>query len=96
VELHLPDGLPPTHGDRIQLEQVVFNLLQNAIESVAARSAGPRLVCIETTADGDTITVRVRDSGVGLSDPERVFEENVPGGAEFAFTLPAHRGGELE
>jgi C4-dicarboxylate-specific signal transduction histidine kinase len=121
VEVHLPDGLPPTHGDRIQLEQVVFNLLGNAIESVVARGAGPRLVRIETAADGEAITVRVRDTGVGLRDPERVFErfyttkpdgmglglaisrsaveahggrlwaENVPGGAEFVFTLPVLR-----
>ena len=66
--------VPPTHGDRVQLEQVVFNLLQNAIEAVAARGDGPRTVCVETDADGDTVYARVRDTGVGLPDAEKVFE----------------------
>jgi C4-dicarboxylate-specific signal transduction histidine kinase len=121
VEVQLADAIPRTHGDRVQIEQVIFNLLQNAIESVAARGDGPRLVRIETAAEGDMLLVRVRDTGVGLTDPERVFErfyttkpdgmglglaisrsaieahggrlwaQNIPGGAEFAFTLPAYR-----
>ena len=121
VELHLADALPRTSGDRVQIEQVVFNLLQNAIESVVARGDGPRLVRIETAAGGDAVVVSVRDTGAGLKDPDRVFERfyttkpegmglglaisrsaveahggrlwarNIPGGAEFAFTLPAER-----
>jgi C4-dicarboxylate-specific signal transduction histidine kinase len=74
VQARLADPLPPTYGDRIQLEQVVFNLLQNAIEAVAARGDGPRTVAIETAAAGGAVTVRVTDTGVGLADPERVFE----------------------
>ncbi len=69
-----PDPLPLTHGDRIQLEQILFNLLQNAIEAVVARGAGPRLVAVETAVEGDMIAVRVRDTGAGLTDPARVFE----------------------
>lgn len=74
VAVRLADPLPPTYGDRIQLEQVVFNLLQNAIESVAARADGPRTVALETAAAGDFVWLWVRDTGVGLTDPERVFE----------------------
>ena len=55
VQLRLAEPLPPTHGDRVQLEQVVFNLLQNAIEAVAARRDGPRAVQVETSADGDAV-----------------------------------------
>jgi C4-dicarboxylate-specific signal transduction histidine kinase len=74
VQVRLADGLPPTFGDRIQIEQVIFNLLQNAIEAVVARGAGPRAVAVEAAGDGDAVRVRVRDTGVGLPDPERVFE----------------------
>lgn len=73
VQLRLA-AVPPTHGDRVQLEQVVFNLIQNAIEAVAARGDGPRLVTVETAAVDETVQVRVRDTGVGLPDAERVFE----------------------
>ena len=74
VQLRCAEPLPPTHGDRVQLEQVVFNLLQNAIEAVAARRARAAQVQVETSADGDTVRVRVRDTGVGLANPERAFE----------------------
>lgn len=74
VQARLAEPPPRTHGDRVQLEQVVINLLQNAIESVAARGDGPRTVQLETATDGNMTRVRVRDAGVGLPDPDRVFE----------------------
>jgi C4-dicarboxylate-specific signal transduction histidine kinase len=74
VHLRLAEPLPLTRGDRVQLEQVIFNLLQNAIEAVGARGDGPRTVLVETSTAGETVCVRVRDTGVGLADPERVFE----------------------
>jgi len=63
-----------TYGDRVQVEQVLFNLIQNAIESVLERGDGPRTVLVETTATPDDVTVTVRDSGVGIKNPDRVFE----------------------
>lgn len=74
VQTRLAEPLPPTYGDRIQLEQVVFNLLQNAIESVAARADGPHTVTLETTVAGDFVWLWVRDTGAGLTDAKRVFE----------------------
>jgi C4-dicarboxylate-specific signal transduction histidine kinase len=74
VRARLSEPVPLTYGDRVQLEQVVFNLLQNAIEAVVARGAGPRTVVLETVTAGTTVCVRVRDTGIGLIDPERVFE----------------------
>src|SRR5262245_32605567 len=74
VQLRLAQPLAPTYGDRVQLEQVIFNLLQNAIEAIVARRDGPRTVLIETLTGGDVVFVRVRDTGVGLTDAERVFE----------------------
>jgi C4-dicarboxylate-specific signal transduction histidine kinase len=74
VQTRLADPFPPTYGDRVQLEQVIFNLLQNAIEAVGDRGTGPRTVLLETVGAGDMVCVRVRDTGIGLADPERVFE----------------------
>ena len=74
VMLRVSEPLPLTYGDRVQIEQIVFNLLQNAIEAVVARSGGTQTVLIETVGEGDMVLVRVRDTGVGLADAERVFE----------------------
>ena len=74
VQLRLAEPLPPTYGDRVQLEQIVFNLLQNAIESIVTRGAGPRTAFIETATEGAMVFVRVRDTGTGLVQPDRVFE----------------------
>lgn len=69
------DPLPLTYGEAVRLEQIVFNLVQNAIESVAERPAGPRTVEVSTATDGEWVLVRVSDTGVGLTDPERVFDQ---------------------
>lgn len=74
VHARLADQLAPIHGDRVQLEQIVFNLLQNAIEAIVARGDGPRAILIETAATPETVRVSVRDTGIGLPDAERVFE----------------------
>jgi signal transduction histidine kinase len=74
VHLNLANSLPNTYGDRVQIEQVIFNLLQNAIEAVVARDNGPRTVEIETSTCGEIACVVVRDTGIGLLDSERVFE----------------------
>jgi C4-dicarboxylate-specific signal transduction histidine kinase len=61
-------------ADRIQLEQVLINLIQNALDAVTGQPDGRRLVSVTTTTDGDTVTVRVTDSGRGGFDPGRLFE----------------------
>lgn len=68
-----PDPLPPTYGDRVQLEQVFVNLLQNALEAVEG-AGGPRSVVLETRPAGDAVEVRVRDTGPGVSEPAKIFE----------------------
>jgi C4-dicarboxylate-specific signal transduction histidine kinase len=74
VHLNLADSVPLVYGDHVQIEQVIFNLLQNAIEAVVARGDGPRTVQIETARRKEMVCVVVRDTGVGLPDPERIFE----------------------
>ena len=61
------DELPAIVGDRIQLQQVILNLLRNAIDAMAGVDDRPRQLLIRTErGNGDYVRVVVRDSGVGL------------------------------
>jgi PAS domain S-box-containing protein len=76
VQTRLSEGLSPIHGDRVQLQQVVLNLLLNAVEAMGSTEAGARELLISTEQDRTGVLVAVRDSGPGI-DPshlERVFD----------------------
>jgi C4-dicarboxylate-specific signal transduction histidine kinase len=69
LRLHLDPTLPPVNGDRVQLQQVILNLLINAIEAMASINRDDReLQMISRRQDPATVLVAVRDSGVGLGD----------------------------
>ncbi len=76
VQAELADGLPLIRGDRVQLQQVMLNLIINAVEAMTGVSERPRELLI-STAKSETGGVRVamRDSGPGLApaDLERLF-----------------------
>jgi PAS domain S-box-containing protein len=76
LKTQLSEGLPPVLGDRVQLQQVILNLILNAVEAMSDVADGPREVLISTATDKDGVLVAVRDSGPGLprANPERVFE----------------------
>jgi signal transduction histidine kinase len=77
LETELSSGLPPVPGDRIQVQQVILNLVLNALEAIDANDATPRKVVIETGREGATdVRVSVRDSGKGLGPQalEQVFD----------------------
>ncbi|HTN82975.1 MAG TPA: ATP-binding protein [Sorangium sp.] len=77
VRIELAPGLPRVRGDRIQLQQVLLNLLVNALDAVARRPPEARLVVVRTRrADGGQVELSVADSGEGIppADLERVFE----------------------
>jgi C4-dicarboxylate-specific signal transduction histidine kinase len=72
----LDTALPPVFGDRVQLQQVILNLVVNAIEAMGATTGRPRELQIRSERDGrDGVLVTVRDSGPGLplAQPERIF-----------------------
>jgi signal transduction histidine kinase len=123
IQTRLAEGLLSVLGDRVQLQQVLLNLILNAAEAMGSVGAGSRELSISTHQDHTGVVVAVRDSGPGI-DPahlERVFEAfyttksgglgmglsicrsiidahggrlwasaNVPRGAMFQFTVPAH------
>jgi C4-dicarboxylate-specific signal transduction histidine kinase len=76
VKMQLAEKLPRISGDRVQLQQVILNLIMNAVEAMSEATNGPRELLIGSTAALDVVTVDVRDSGPGLpqTDHERVFE----------------------
>ena len=77
VQMQLAEGLPLNQGDRVQLQQVVLNLVLNAVEAMNSVDDAPRALSISAKLwEADEILVAVRDSGPGI-DPqhlERVFE----------------------
>jgi signal transduction histidine kinase len=69
--------LPPIVADRVQLQQVILNLVINAIEAMAATAEGHRELLVGTAADGPaSVLLSVRDSGPGIDRPDadRIFE----------------------
>jgi signal transduction histidine kinase len=75
VETDLGQRLPPVTGDRVQLQQLILNLLLNGIEAMDPVIDQPKRLSIRSKRErDDTVLVEIRDSGVGLKDPDTVFE----------------------
>jgi PAS domain S-box-containing protein len=128
VHTQLAKGLPQIQGDRVQLQQVILNLIVNAVEAMNGTAGGSRKLLISTSEpEPNGVLVAVEDSGPGLAPDrlERAFEAfyttkpsglgmglsisrsiveahggrlwataNLPQGAVFQFTVPAHPDGE--
>ena len=126
VQTQFADGLPFIQGDRAQLQQVMLNLIINAVEAMTEMSEGSRQLLIGTRKEAsDELLVTVQDSGPGLSPGrlDNLFDAfyttkpdgmgmglsicrsiveahggrlwvsaNVPRGAMFQITVPAHSG----
>lgn len=68
VQTQLADGLPLIRGDRVQLQQVILNLIMNAVEAMSGASEGTRELLIDAVQDmSSRVLVSVRDSGPGLN-----------------------------
>jgi len=75
VETNLGQNLPPVTGDRVQLQQLILNLLLNGIEAMDPVTDYPKRLFIRSIQQpDDMVLVEIRDSGVGLKDPDTVFE----------------------
>jgi len=77
LRLDLGDDLPLVNGDRVQLQQVILNLIRNASEAMSAVDDRPRLLLIRTERDEDErVRLTVKDAGVGFAPhaADRLFE----------------------
>jgi PAS domain S-box-containing protein len=77
LETHLAEDVPRILGDRIQLQQVLLNLVMNAIEAMSGVEAGPRALRVSSEPVAATeVVITVRDSGPGFEAQhfERLFE----------------------
>jgi signal transduction histidine kinase len=64
----LGEGLPLIEGDRVQLQQVVLNLIVNAVQAMGAVAEGPRELFITTAQiEPNSVVVAAKDSGPGLA-----------------------------
>jgi nitrogen-specific signal transduction histidine kinase len=73
----LQDNLPSVDADRVQVQQVLLNLVVNAVEAMGSEKTSPREVVIASSRDAaGNVVVSVRDSGPGLNDEQiaRVFD----------------------
>jgi PAS domain S-box-containing protein len=103
IRAQFADDLSPISGDRVQLQQVVLNLVMNAMEAMSSVDERPRELLITTrNLDADQVQVTVEDSGTGL-DPntlDKIFDPfytTKPGGMGMGLSvsrsiLQAHGG----
>jgi PAS domain S-box-containing protein len=77
IELDVAPGLPPVQGDRVHLQQVLLNLMVNALDATASDESGLRLIRVSAgLTDSGRVEMAVRDNGPGIP-PEllgRLFE----------------------
>ncbi len=75
VETDLDAALPPALADRVQVQQVLVNLIRNGIEAMKANAGVPKSLAIGSRRDGgNMVVVEVRDNGGGIAEPARIFE----------------------
>jgi len=92
VRTQLAEGLPRVQGDRVQVQQVVLNLIINAIEAMRDVGEEERELLISTRNESDGVSVEVRDSGQGFAPEtlEHVFEAfytTKPGGLGMGLSI---------
>ncbi len=105
VETALAPDLPPIEGSEDRLVQVVLNLLLNARQALSGRSDG--WIRVETSAEGESVVLRVRDNGPGVPTAirERIFDpffttrgpgEGTGLGLAIAYDIVREHAGSLE
>ena len=98
-----PD-LPSVNGDRVQLQQVLINLVMNGVEAMHSPTDRPRELLIRSTANSNHVLIQVQDSGEGLNPQqvEHIFEpfftskpEGIGMGLSISRSIVESHGGRL-
>jgi PAS domain S-box-containing protein len=71
LNLYVAEGLPPVLGDRTQLQQVVLNLVMNAMHAMHDQTPDRRLLTVRVAEDRDRVRVEVEDTGPGIPELDR-------------------------
>jgi C4-dicarboxylate-specific signal transduction histidine kinase len=90
ARMQLADGVPHIVGDKVQLQQVILNLIINGIEAMSEVREGLRELLISTCNTGTGgVIVAISDSGPGLPDAgsERIFDSTAPGGLGMGLSI---------
>jgi signal transduction histidine kinase len=93
LRVNLAEKLPAVRGDRVQLQQVILNLLTNASDAMSGLDEQSRQMTIATSSSGaNAVLMTVRDSGPGI-DPDRIerifdaFYSTKPGGLGIGLSI---------
>jgi len=105
LRLTVAPGLPSVRGDRVQLQQVLLNLVLNGLDAMGAPASGDRILGIRTFRASETfVGVAVRDAGPGIAakDADHIFEplyttkrEGIGMGLAIARTIVSAHGGRV-
>lgn len=104
IKVDLPDTLPRIVGDRVQLSQVLLNLLLNGLDAVATSQPGARRVAVRASVSGSRLSIEVSDTGHGMDEATlasifQPFFTTKPGGMGLGLsisrTIVAAHGGTL-
>ena len=105
IRLDLAPELPPVCGDRVQLQQVILNLLMNGLDAMRESGEGERALVLRTVDGPESVVVAVEDSGVGIdeADLDHVFHafyttkpDGLGMGLAIARSIVEAHGGHLE
>ena len=104
VRTDLAPGLPHVAGDQVQLQQVLINLIMNAVEAMRLPAERPRRLLIRSVKSADGVLVQVQDSGPGIEPglADRIFEpffttkaEGIGMGLSISHSIIESHGGHL-
>ena len=104
LRIELATNLPRVHGDSVQLQQVLINLIINALEAMRLSAEPPRKLLIRSAKNADSVLVQVQDSGPGIEPglADRIFEpffttkaEGIGMGLSISHSIIESHGGQF-